>query len=252
MARISGEDTKVDQLIKYLPDLLRELSSKDDAQIIRIAIKAQRLEGFAFLVQGMCASELRRRHPRRLSGGRGKRDSLGLGAQAQMTRLAKEAGVDRRTLEMDARIKDTFFPVISETTFEHMPSLAREYYVVALSAPKPLAALKMAVEMRSEAGFTLRQFRAEVRLLKNVTGISLTDAVSQRPSALHIHLAAVVCELITDLTTKTGMSTDDIVADAVRMLHASLSKSPKPGTRTPNPARTIIPTDGDKQLKPEI
>jgi hypothetical protein len=247
-----GVDTRVDQLIEHLPGLLREISSKDDAQIIRIAITAQRLERFAFLVRGMCASELRRRHPLRLSGGRGKRDRLELGVQAQMTRLAKEAGVDRRTLETDARIKDTFFPVISETTFGHMPSLAREYYVIALSAPDPLAALKTAVEMRSEADFTLRQFRAEVRLLKNGTRISLTDAISQRPLALHIHLAAVVCELITDLTTKTGMSMADIVADAVRMLHASLSQSPKPGTRTPNSARTIIPTDGDKQLKLEI
>lgn len=252
MSRIGSEDTKVDQLIEYLPSLLREISSKDDEHLIRIAVKAQRLERLAFLVRGMCASELRRRHPRRLSGGRGKRDSLGLGVQAQMTRLAKEAGVDRRTLETDARIKDTFFPVISETTFEHMPSLAREYYVVALSAPDPLVALKTAVEMRSEADFTLRQFRAEVRLLKNVTGTSPTDAVLQRPSALRVHLTAVVCELITDLTTKTGMSKDEIVADAIRLLHGSLSQSPKPGTRTPNSARTIIPTDGDKQLKLEI
>lgn len=252
MSKMDGEDTKVDQLIEYLPGLLRELSSKDDAQIIRIAVKAQRLERFAFLVRGMCASELRRRHPQRLSGGRGKRDSLGLGAQAQMTRLAKEAGVDRRTLETDARIKDTFFPVLDETTLEHMPPLAREYYVVALSAPDPLAALKTAVKMRSEADFTLRQFRAEVRLLKNGTRISLTDAGSQRPSTLHVSLAAVVCELITDLITKTGISKDEIVADAIRLLHASLSQSPKPGTRASNSARTIIPTDGDKQLKLEI
>jgi hypothetical protein len=117
-------DTKIDQIAKYLPDLLREISKKNDEQVARIAVAAQRLEKFAFLVRGVCASVLRQRYPHRLAGGRGKRDQSGLGIQAQMARLAEQIGVDRRTLETDARIKDTFFQTADETTLAHAHTLA--------------------------------------------------------------------------------------------------------------------------------
>jgi hypothetical protein len=170
MPKINGVDTRIVQLGKYLPDLLSEIATTDDEQIIRIAANARLLERFAFLIRGMCALVLRRRYPHRLSGGRGKRDQAGLGVQAQMARLAEQAGVDRRTLETDARISDTFFACMDETTLEHIPSLAREYYVIALSAPDPHGAIRTAVERRADSRYGLAQFKADVRHLKRIAG----------------------------------------------------------------------------------
>jgi hypothetical protein len=89
MRKMSDVDTGIGQLVAYLPGLLCQLAAKDDEQLIRIAAEARRLERFAFLLRGMCASVLRQRYQHRLPGGRGKRDRDGVGIQAQMTKLAE-------------------------------------------------------------------------------------------------------------------------------------------------------------------
>ena len=95
-----------------------------DAQISQTLFRAEQLANFAFLVRGECASELRQRSIK-LPGGRGKKDTVGRGLQSQMEDLARKVGTGRKTLETDARIKDTFFPAIDETTLEQMLPLAK-------------------------------------------------------------------------------------------------------------------------------
>lgn len=249
MSKTADVDTKIARLGVYLPSLLSELATKDDEQIVRIAANARRLEGFAFLIRGMCASVLRRRYPHRLSGGRGKRDQDGLGIQAQMARLAEQAGVDRRTLETDARISDTFFGDIQESTLEHIPSLAREYYVIALSAPDPHAAIRTAIERCSDSRYGLTQFRADVRLSKGVTDSPATPYVSEHPHAVRVRIPADVAGLMSELITMSQKTKDEIVAEAIRALHASLTKHSTRKQRIVSTQRSSAQTQGDRQLE---
>jgi len=217
-------DTKIDRIAKYLPDLLREISEKDDEQITRIAVAAQRLERFAFLVRGVCASVLKQRHPHRLPGGRGKRDQSGLGIQAQMARLAEQIGVDRRTLETDARIKDTFFQILDETTLALAHTLAREYYVVALAAPEPHAAIKVALEWRSDRHYTLEAFRSYVRDLKRNVQPVVSDAHANQVSTLRVLIPPDAHRALLELVELKGQSREEVVADAILTLHRAAFK----------------------------
>jgi hypothetical protein len=224
MSHLMRLDTKIDQIAKYLPDLLREISEKDDEQIARIAVAAQRLERFAFLVRGVCASVLKQRHPYRLPGGRGKRDQSGLGIQAQMARLAEQIGVDRRTLETDARIKDTFFQVVDESTLALAHTLAREYYVVALAAPEPHAAIKVALEWRSDRPCTLEAFRSYVRDLKRNVQPVVSDVHANPVSTLRVSIPVDAHQLLLELVELKGQSREEVVTDAILTLHRTTFK----------------------------
>lgn len=249
MTKITDVDTKIDQLGKYLPDLLSEIATKDDERVIRIAANARRLERFAFLIRGTCASVLRQRYQHRLPGGRGKRDHDGVGIRAQMIRLAEQAGVDRRTLEVDARISNTFFAAAGETRLEHIPSLAREYYVVALSAPDPRAAIGKAAERLSESYYGLSQFKADVRLSKLAAGLHSAPPVVEQTHATRVRIPAEVGELLAELVTNSQKTGDEIVAEAIRMLHASLTKRVARKRRDADTQHTPAQTRGDGQLE---
>lgn len=249
MSKINSVDTRIAQLGKYLPDLLNQIATRDDEQIIRIAAYARRLGVAAFLIRGMCALVLRRRYPHRLSGGRGKHDQAGVGIQAQMARLAEQAGVDRRTLEMDARISDTFFACIDETTLEHIPSLAREYYVIALSAPDPHAAIRTAVERCADSSYGLAQFRADVRHLKRVAGITAAPSATEHIHTLRVRVPAEASGLLAELVTILQKTRDEIVAEAICTLHASLTKRGARKRRVIDTQRTPAQIQGDRQLE---
>jgi hypothetical protein len=212
-------DTKIDQMAKYLPDLLHEISEKDDEQIARIAVAAQRLERFAFLVRGACASVLKGRCPRRLPGGRGKRDVSGLGIQAQMASLAEQIGVDRKTLETDARIKDTFFEVVDETALALAHTLAREYYVVALAAPQPRAAIKVALERRSEPHYTLEAFRSYVRGLKRNVPAVVLGSSAITAFTLRVSITPDAHRALLELVGFKDQSREEVVSDAILTFH---------------------------------
>lgn len=223
-AALSLAKLKMNRLFDQLPELVKSLPLMAEAELLQTLISADHLADFAFLARGACASELRRRAPK-LLGGRGKKDQEGAGLQAQMEALARQVGTGRKTLETDARIKDVFFPNITETTLEQMPPLAREYYVIALSAPDPQTAIRSAVERCSDPCFSLSTFRAEVRYLK-AGGIPADVTKSARSGlVLKAQISDEICVLLSDLTTKTGMSKDEIVAEAIQTLHALLSKS---------------------------
>jgi hypothetical protein len=215
-------NTNVDRLLRFLTDLLRNIAEKDDAQIIQIAKEAQRLESCVFLVRGMCASVLRQRYPNRLPGGRGNHDHQGRGVRSQMTRLAEQLGIDRRTLETDARIKDTFFQVIDETKLDHIPSLAREYYVVALAAPEPQAAIKVAVEKRADPHYTLEVFRSYVRNLKRNVATVIHDSEAKPVTTLRVVIPIQAQQALLELIKFNGQSREEVVAEAIINLHQAV------------------------------
>lgn len=231
MSQLMRLNTKIDQLFRSLPDLLRDISEKDNEQIMRIAIAAQRFERFAFLVRGICASILKQRCPNRLSGGRGKRDELGHGIQAQMARLAEQVGVDRRTLETDARIKDTFFPVVEETTLVLMHTLAREYFVIALAAPEPQAAIKVALEKRDDPAHTLEVFRSYVRELKRNIPTKIKSEAKQM-ATLRVLIPVGVQQALLELIKFNGQSREEVVADAILNLHQAVFRKRRSKRKT--------------------
>lgn len=247
-AAVSLSKLKTERMFGRLPDLVRQIPNMTEAQLLQMFRCADQLADFAFLMRGACASELRKRSGK-LPGGRGKRDAAGTGIQAQMEELARKVGTGRKTLETDARIKDTFFPVIDETTLEQMPPLAREYYVIALSAPDPVGAIKSAIERCSESDFTLRRFRLEVRILKTSRAAPGTIVSAEHLFAFKAWVSPEVSGLISDLTTKTGMTKDEIVAEAIRMLHASLSKPSDHMTRVSKSTKPGSHIHDDKQLE---
>lgn len=247
-AALSLAKLKTEGLFDQLPELVKSLPRMTEAQLLQALISAEHLADFAFLVRGACASELRRRAPK-LLGGRGKKDHDGAGLQAQMEAVARRVGTGRKTLETDARIKDVFFSDITETTLEQMPPLAREYYVIALSAPDPQAAIRSAVERCSDPCFSLRTFRAEVRYLK-AGGIPASVTKSARSGlVLEAQVSDEICVLFSDLTTKTGMSKDEIVAEAIQTLHSLLSKSVEQKSRASKSLQSSKRTLDSTQLK---
>lgn len=249
MRKMSDLGARIDQLAASLPGLLGQLATRDDEQIIRIAADARRLERFAFLLRGMCASVLRQRCQHWLPGGRGKRDSDGVGIQAQMATLAEQAGVDRRTLEVDARISDTFFANADETTLEHIPPLAREYYVIALSAPDPHVAIKEAAARCSDTRYGLRQFRTDVQLSKRVAGSLAMPSVPEHARACRVRIPAEVNELMAELVAMSQKTEDEIVAEAIRTLHAALTKRAARKRRNADSQRTPAQALIDGQLE---
>ena len=247
-AGVSLSKLRTGKLFIQLPELVRHIPQMTEAQILQTLFRAEQLADFAFLVRGACASELRQRSIK-LPGGRGKKDTVGRGLQSQMEDLARKVGTGRKTLETDTRIKDIFFPVIDETTLEQMPPLAREYYVIALAALDPLAAIKTAVDRCSEPHFSLRQFRLEVRLLKTAGTPATMFASAEHLFALNARVTAEIMSLITDLITKTGKTKDEVVAESIRLLHTSVSKSSERMTYVSKSPRSGTHTHDDKQLE---
>lgn len=139
-----------------------------------------------------------------------------------MTRLAEQLGIDRRTLETDARIKDTFFQFLDETKLVHMPSLAREYYVVALAAPEPQAAIKVAVEKRADPHYTLEIFRSYVRDLKRNGTTVMQDSEAKPVATLRVIIPVETQRALLELIKFKGQSREEVIADAILNLHQAV------------------------------
>lgn len=216
---------KVEQLFESLPQLISDISQMNDVEIIQTAITARYAEQFAFLVRGACALELRQRVKERLKGGRGKKDNTGEGIKAQMRLLASEIGISEKTLEMDARIKNAFFPEINKTTLEHMPSLAREYYVVALAAPDPQAAIKIANKRCLDPDYKLGDFRAYVRGLKQKQKGTAVGLQAEALSILRVPLSVEVQNILSKLIELSGKRKEDVLKEAILALHRTYSEN---------------------------
>ncbi|MGB7922327.1 MAG: hypothetical protein WCF57_03700 [Pyrinomonadaceae bacterium] len=215
---------KLDRLSEFLPQLISSISQMENAEIIQTAISARYAEQFAFLVCGACALELRQRVKVRLAGGRGKRDNTGKGIRAQMRILAREIGVNEKTLAIDARIKDIFFREVDQTTLEHMPSLAREYYAIALAAPDPQSAIEIAQERCSDPHYKLEDFRAHVRGLKRGEMGNNLEILTQTSSILRVALSIDAQNVLSELIEITGKRKEDVLTEALLALHKTYSK----------------------------
>ena len=159
IGRFSRMEDGLRKLLAGLPKLTEE-------QLIQIIANAGRMERYFFLARGMCVLELRGRVKERLAGGRGKRDYSGNGINAQTIQLAEATRVNVSTLNTDARICEVFFPVGDETTLARESLLPREYYVIALGAPDPHAAIRIAIKQSADPHYRRERFRAYVRGLK--------------------------------------------------------------------------------------
>ncbi len=200
--------------------LLTNLRDMTEEQLVQAVVYASSCERISFLARGMCVLELRRRNKERLTGGRGKRDLSGKGIQAQVSRFAEATGVDLSTLNTDARICETFFQRGCETTLARESLLAREFYVIALGAPDPHAAIQIAIKQCEDPHYRRERFRAYVRGLKrsensiNVSPEPLVPLRALLPADIHF--------LLLEIQEQTGKGKGEVLAQAITLLHHAI------------------------------
>jgi len=222
--------------------LIARLAQFADAQLLQLAMHAQRLETYAFRLRGACVAELRRRNLSRLAGGRGNRDTTGAGVKARITHLAEQIGVRLSTLMTDARIHEIFFS--EETGLARETTLAREYYVIALGAPDPLAAIQTAHERCSDPGYKREQFRRDIRALKQATPAGAPTSTG----SLRVKILPHAQQALTELTRQTGQPPETVVAEALLAYYHSLTSPPDGASHStrrcaaPKPARHEQPS----------
>jgi hypothetical protein len=147
-------------------DVLDRLATCADDELTEIAFAAYRLEVFAFVVRGACASELRLRWAQRLAGGRGNSDTQRIGVQVQMRRLAQKTGIETKTLYEDAHIYETFRTVLSSQN-----TLSKAYFQAALKTEEPLAAIaEFSRRAEADPSFTATKALKEVQAAKRARG----------------------------------------------------------------------------------
>jgi hypothetical protein len=230
------------QLLAGLPTLTEE-------QLVKVIANAGRMEGYFFLARGMCVLELRSRVKERLSGGRGKRDRSGKGINAQTIQLAKTTRINISTLNTDARICEVFFTTGGETTLARESLLPREYYVIALGAPDPHAAIRIAVRQSADPHYRRERFRAYVRGLKQAENISTR---SRRKSSVLIraHIPEEVDSLLSEILELTGKEKAQILAEAITSFHRAIKarKPRKDGKRAQSLQSQPSDTQDNRQL----
>jgi hypothetical protein len=231
---------------------LSRIRGMDDEGLVRIAAYARKLELYAFIIRGACASELRKRADVRLAGGHGRRDEAGTGVQARLERLAGSVGIDVVTLRTDARIYETFFAGHpgGGAALARERSLSREFYVTALAAPDPRAAVEMAIATSHARTYTRQQFRADVRALKNPTQAGgptrrLSKAICPRCASL-THAAR---RALSALCRVTGGDAESVISEALLALHERLLCS-KP--EKPDAARSGFVSSGRKDKRKKV
>jgi hypothetical protein len=227
-----------------LRKLLAGLPTLTEEQLIEIITNAGRMEAYFFLARGMCVLELRSRIKERLTSGRGKRDYSGTGIKAQTMRLAETTRVNICTLNTDARICEVFFPAGGETILARESLLPREYYVIALGAPDPHAAIRIAVNQSADPHYRRERFRAYVRGLRQSDKNS--KLVRHKSSVLlRAHIPEEVDCLLSEIMELTGKEKDQILSEAIASFHQAIKmrKLSKNGKR----AQPTQSQPGDEQ-----
>lgn len=218
---------KLSGLDAQIAALLPRLAQFDDDKLIDLAVQAQRLERSAFRLRGACVAELRMRTAR-LAGGRGQRDTAGVGIKAQLIQLANKIGLSVSTLKTDARIHELFFATDTGPACE--PTLPRDYYVTALGAPDPLAAIRTAHERAADPIYNRTQFRRDVQALRAATqpavapllpGIKLPATAN-----LRVRILPVAQPALTALMQRHGHSPAAVVAAALVAYYEAQMASP--------------------------
>lgn len=221
---VMGEPPQRTHTLEVVQKTLQLLPEMSDSRVISTAIYAGELEVQAYLIRGACAAELRKRLATKLVGGRGKRDDKGVGVQARMRSVAHEVGVDLRTLLTDIRIYRTFF----EAAPERIKGLAcecrlpREFFVTALAAPDPQAAIEMAAAKRSDPTYTRQQYRADVRGMKGRSKEGGADLKTETNYYLRVAISLEAQKALSELSRTTGKELSFVVEEALLSLRQKL------------------------------
>lgn len=130
--------------------LLELLPTADDDTVIEIRMSARAVGVWAWLIECACDAELKSRTERQ-KGGRGKKDTNGIGRKAAYGQQAYLDGKSVRTVERNAQIIETFGV---ETCVMRGASLQdKGFFIAALSAPDPIKAIETFEEEKAENPF---------------------------------------------------------------------------------------------------
>ena len=150
----------------------------NNEQRLEVAREATVHSNLSFLLRGCCAYYIVKSQVQPLPGGNGKKDEEGVGVIAQMAKLAKEIGVDGKTLGIEARIYEQFFK--DKVDIEDSDLLPKTFYEAALSAKdSPQEAVELAQDKRStNPNYTAKDFKNDVVALNGgATTEQLEDVV---------------------------------------------------------------------------
>lgn len=198
--------------------LLKEIPDLEDQTLEGFMSSVSMAERRLFLLRGACASERIKRVAERASGRpvvTKKKRTRKTGKTKLIAGMAGAIGVSAKLLARDVQIVSTFFPE-GQPILARENLLAREYYVTALAAPDPVAALGTAVERGAPADFSRAEFRDHVRGLKGTLRPVRSKPVRvggrRRPS---VKILSAAGETLAKLVGATGRSEEEIVAEAL-------------------------------------
>ncbi len=168
---------------------IASLADMPDEAVIATAHNASHMANCAFVIRGACAHELISRQPK-LTGGRGKRDTEGVGRKAYLARLAELFGIEPRTLRDDLRIYKEFFAREAgengengesdksgeeqadntlETALTCYTGLGREHFRAALTSPDPQQTIQVAVAQAQQGDCSVQALRASIQADKEAS-----------------------------------------------------------------------------------
>jgi hypothetical protein len=154
----------LDSLTLICDDVIETIPSASDERLIEILQGGQSFERFGFRIRAVAAIEMTKRFEARGL----KRAEI----NKELSAVAKDAEIELSTLREDINILRQW-PDLRRVD----PIVEREYYLRALSAPDPQAALEYAVQQKAEGkGFSTRDMREYVARLNNGTAPEAIEA----------------------------------------------------------------------------
>jgi hypothetical protein len=198
--------------------LLKEIPDLADQTLENFMSSVSMAERRLFLLRGACASERIERVAERVPGKPAvtkKKQARKTGKTKLIAGMAGAIGVSAKLLARDVQIVSTFFPE-GRPILARENLLAREYYVTALAAPDPVAALGTAVERGAPAGFSRAEFRDHVRGLKEaLRPVRLRPVRMGKQRSPGVKIPPAARETLAKLVGATGRSEEEIVAEAL-------------------------------------
>jgi hypothetical protein len=145
----------LDSLTLICDDVIETIPSASFERLLELLQGGQSFERFGFRIRAAVALEMISRMEK--DGLKPKE------INKQLSGIAKDAEIELSTLKEDCRVATAFPEVLKDGVV-----LEREYYLRALSAPDPQAALDYAVQQKAEGkGFSTRDMREYVGRLNS-------------------------------------------------------------------------------------
>ncbi len=198
---------------------LKKIPSLEDQVLVDFMSYVSMAEQRMFILRGACALErIKRVMPDPAKGPRSAGEEKKGGKTVLMKEMARVIGVSPQLLARDVQIVSTFFregcPILARENL-----LAREYYVTALAAPEPVAALGTAIERGAPSDFSRAEFRDYVRGLKESSKPSgVVRYFPKRSRVLHVEIPSGARDILAKLVGATGRTEEELVAEALSEL----------------------------------